>query len=650
MSTLHKLTARLERLSIQNRLIAAYLVVMLIPMLVISVYVFNEFYERNIDSLARAGESEMQLEQLSIRNHIESLERMAQLTLSDQSVVDYLSRTGEPSAEELIAFNRTTIANLTRLQYNNPQIRNLRVFFDQPGLYEVWPFFFREDRIAAKPWYPEARHPEGKEVWKLFATENNPLATAEQTPLPFPHVSLFREADIPAGHHLGIVEVEMSMADFFPKTFSPIGQPDSQMYVVTDDGRVYFNEQSDFAVRSELPPKVVQEQLRRYAGPGGQMFQFTHDAKPYLALYAPVDTLGVRLVHVVSLDDVLSGVRGIRNKIIIASVILMVLLTAATYLINAFILKKLRALSDSMKRVNRGDFNVAIPIKGSGEVGELAHHFRKMLQKINGLIAEAVNKNAATKEVELKSLRNQIDSHFLYNTLENIKMMAEVEGQDAISDALTSLGGLMRYNLNWSGDYIRLKDEIAHIANFVAIMNIRYNQLIRLQLAIDPRFEEHEVLKMSLQPIVENAVHYGMETGRRRRGIVIAISCREEGGTTRIEIRDDGGRLTAAKLDAIRRRLAMDDAELDRERGRIPRLYGTGGESGFGASGGSGSRQGGSGIGLRNVHQRLQLFYGKDYGLEIDCAEGEWTAVTLNVPYLILSGGNAEHAKLVDRR
>ncbi|QHW32496.1 sensor histidine kinase [Paenibacillus rhizovicinus] len=629
-----KLSSRLERMSIQNRLIAAYLVVMLIPMMIISVYVFNEFYVGNINGLARAREAEMQLEQLSIRNNMESLERMAQLTLSDQSIIAYLAREDEPKTEELIAFNKTTIANLSRLQYNNPTIHSLRVYFDNPRIYEAWPLLLRESRIAGQAWYGGVRQLGVKERWSIFATENDPFITTEQKPTPL--VSLFKEANIPLGNHLGIVEVDMLMSDFFPKTFSPIGQANSQMYVVSGDGQVYVNDRNDFAFQTGLTPSKVKEQLQLFAAPDSNRFQFSYGGKPYLCLYSQVELLDARLVQVVSLDSVLSSVQGIRNKIIIANVILMVLLTAATYLINAFILKKLRVLSESMKRVNRGDFEVSIPIKGSGEVGELAHHFRKMLQKIKGLIAEAVKKNAATKEVELKSLRNQIDSHFLYNTLENIKMMAEVERQDKISNALTSLGGLMRYNLNWSGDYIRLKDEIAHIVNYVAIMNIRYNQLIDLRMEIAPKYEEHEVLKMSLQPIVENAVKYGMETGRRRKGIVITISCREDGKTTYIEISDNGGRLSAGKLEEIQRKLAMDDAELDRENGRIPTLRG--------------ANNGGSGIGLRNVHQRLQLFYGREYGLAVTCAEGEWTAVTLKIPYLILSGGVAEHAKLIDRR
>lgn len=98
-------------------------------------------------------------------------------------------------------------------------------------------------------------------------------------------------------------------------------------------------------------------------------------------------------------------------------------------------------MTETMKKVRRGEAYSGIMIRGGGEVGELAHHFSKLMNTINTLVAQAVSKQALSKEAELRTLHNQIDAHFLYNTLENIKMLAEIENQRTISDALTSLGG-----------------------------------------------------------------------------------------------------------------------------------------------------------------------------------------------------------------
>ncbi|MGV2644304.1 HAMP domain-containing protein, partial [Clostridium perfringens] len=128
--------------------------------------------------------------------------------------------------------------------------------------------------------------------------------------------------------------------------------------------------------------------------------------------------------------------------LIIAEYIVVIFLwSMITYYLNSIIRKRLRRLTETLKRVRKGEVTATIAIQGGGEVGELAHHFNKLIRTINELIAQGVRKQAVTKEAELRTLHSQIDSHFLYNTLENIKMLAEIEGQRTISDALTSLGG-----------------------------------------------------------------------------------------------------------------------------------------------------------------------------------------------------------------
>ncbi|GJM72937.1 hypothetical protein HMSSN036_51530 [Paenibacillus macerans] len=168
----------------------------------------------------------------------------------------------------------------------------------------------------------------------------------------------------------------------------------------------------------------------------------------------------------------------------------------------------MRRLTEAMKNAQGDSISTSRALKGEGKSGELAHHFSKLIQTINGLIAQGVRKQAMTKEAELRTLHSQIDSHFLYNTLENIKMMAEIEGQRTISDALTSLGGMMRYNFKWSGEYVKLRDEIRHIENYLEVMNIRFDEPVALITEISDGDLELEVLKMSLQPIVENAVKH----------------------------------------------------------------------------------------------------------------------------------------------
>jgi two-component system sensor histidine kinase YesM len=316
------------------------------------------------------------------------------------------------------------------------------------------------------------------------------------------------------------------------------------------------------------------------------------------------------------LEPVYHGINETRNRIILANVVLLAILTLSTYYLNSFILKKLHVLTDSMKKVRQGDFGFDVNIRGGGEVGDLAHHFRKMLRKINELIADAVNKQAAAKEAELATLKNQIDSHFLYNTLENIKMMAEINDQRDISDALTSLGSMMRYNMRWTSEYVRLKDEIAHIGNYINIANIRFDNRMKLEMDIPGEYMKQELLKMSLQPVVENSVKHGLG----EKELTIRIRAEREEGVMLITVTDDG--------------IGMSSEQAFELNSRIKRAGGT---AALGE--GQGYSGNGNGIGLVNVHSRIQMHFGKEYGLKVESAQNSYTRVTLRIPHFILDGG-----------
>lgn len=210
-------------------------------------------------------------------------------------------------------------------------------------------------------------------------------------------------------------------------------------------------------------------------------------------------------------------------------------------------------------------------------------------------------------------------------------MLAEIEGQRTISDALTSLGGMMRYNFKWSGEYVKLRDEIRHIRNYIDVMNIRFDEPIRLELNIPSEFMELEVLKMSLQPIVENAVkHAWPEFPDQEKQIKIDVIAWEEDQIT-INVTDNGIGIEPYRLGRLGEILrTADDEELPSGD------YGRGGVQA-------------GGIGLRNVHQRIRLFYGNEYGIEVKSEEGKFTQVTMTFPKVLLTGGGSGHEKSDDR-
>lgn len=245
----------------------------------------------------------------------------------------------------------------------------------------------------------------------------------------------------------------MLLKEFSPKTFAGIGDVDYQMMIMDDSGKLFMDQRRSISSDSEAFVKEVQRQFAGLQQSGEETSRFNVDDRSYLITASPVERIGAHLINVISMEEPINHIAQLKKQIIAANIILILVLSIITYFLNSMILKGLRRLTDAMKKVRRGELNTTAPrLEESGEVGELAHHFNKLLQTINELIAQGVRKQAITKEAELRTLYSQIDSHFLYNTLENIKMLAEIENQRTISDVLTSLGGMMRYNFKWTGN------------------------------------------------------------------------------------------------------------------------------------------------------------------------------------------------------
>ncbi|MGO4499031.1 sensor histidine kinase [Paenibacillus sp. 2RAB27] len=623
-----RVTQITNRISIQTKLIGAYIIIILIPIILISWYLFNEFYQNTIQDTVNNNQYALESEKANILNNIEAMGRAAQFSITDREVIQYLHNAHELEVSELVDFNMNTFSNLQRLLFNNPNIANVRLFTDNPNTEEIWPIFLKESRIADRSWYKDVLERKGEARWEILQNEKDIMNRYNtDNEASWTYVSLLKEIYYPKDTRVAILEVDMLMEKFFQKLFSPIQDGQSHMLVVDRHGGMFTGNGDAFFKGMNM------EQLRQAWNanphPEGSNFTVTIGDTPYLILATAIDNLDAHLLNVVSLKEPVTQIHHTRNIFIAVAVVLIALLSAITYFLQGLILKKLHILRDSMKKVRRGDLNVQIDMDAGGEVGELAHHFRQMMKKMNELIVEAVNKQAATKEAELNSLKNQIDAHFLYNTLENLKMMAEVEAQYTISNALTSLGAMMRYSLKWSNDQVQLRNEIQHIQNYIAIMNIRYDDKLELKLDIPSSYLEQEVLKMSLQPLVENAVKHGMNIDRaRREGVTIWIRASQCEDGMLIEVGDNGAGMAAHQLEELHEKMHMEDAYFHNKYGNKPER-----------------EQEGNGIGMRNVTQRIKMYYGNEYGIWVESAEGTYTKVFMKLPYLILSGGMSTDEK-----
>ena len=205
------------------------------------------------------------------------------------------------------------------------------------------------------------------------------------------------------------------------------------------------------------------------------------------------------------------------------------------------------------------------------------------------------------KEAQLRSLEKQINSHFLYNVLDSIKMMAEVKGIYNVSDALLALARMFRYNLQIDSHSVTLQEEISYLENYLKLCNIRYEYYINLSENVEDSIRNLKVPKVILQPIAENSIAHGLD--ELAEDTTIYLKAYIKGSCAYIEMTDMGKGMDADKLKKVRDVIQN----------------------------GGGGDNSTNGIGLHNIHERIRLMYGEQYGVEIFSMENCYTKVVLTI-------------------
>lgn len=610
-SIIHRLKLLIDRLSLQKKLVGLYIIIIMIPIMTFTLRYTHQLFDSALKDVENKNEHMLEIEKIHILNNIETIRRTAQMIVADRSFIDYVKYRNDTNISDLIDFNTKSISNVSKLQFNNPTIENIHVYTSNPYITEMWPILFREKRILDKPWLNEVNALNGTELW-WFEEDHDILG--RQTSKNQSKISLLREIEYPKDEHLGIIEVDMLLYNFFPKMFSSVKEPTSEMIVIDAKGNIIQNPYNNFLKEKQVNLTNLKKSFEANKKKTNNSFLFKNENTEYMVVSVYIDGIDSYMLNLISLEGIYKQITKTRYMVLVGIVVLIIILSLLTNALTRFLLKRMMELIESMKRVEKGDFSVNVDISDHNEIGQLATHFRNMLNKINELITEAVNKQAAKKEAELSALKTQIDSHFLYNTLENIKMMAEIEGNYQISDSVTSLGEMMRYNLKWKNDVVMLKEEIEHIRNYINIMDLRLDGGLTLKVEVPPDLKEQEVLKMSLQPIIENSVKHGIRPNLLKGPGIIEVRARIEEEHVFIEVEDNGVGMTMEQTASLHNRMTSDHPITETDKGK------------------------GNGIGLRNLNERITLYYGNDYGIEVISVLGEGTTVIIKLPYRSIKG------------
>ncbi|MFC5467951.1 sensor histidine kinase [Cohnella suwonensis] len=405
-------------------------------------------------------------------------------------------------------------------------------------------------------------------------------------------VSLSRELVSKDGRKLGIFLADLNfsvMNDMFKDI--RLGQR-GYLFIVDSEGKIVYHPQQQL-VYSNLKSEKIEEVLAVENG------TFTSDEGRDSRMYTVRDSdFGWKIVGVSYVNELVGNQNEIRFSFILWGFICVLLAIVLSFFLSQRVSKPIKRLQDSMKEVEKGNFDIYVMVPKTIEIGRLARAFNIMVGKIKELMTQVVRDQELKRQSELNALQAQINPHFLYNTLDSIVWMAESNKSKEVVLMTSALAKLFRASISKGEELVSIRTETEHIANYLMIQKMRYKNKLDYQIEIAESVYDYKTIKVILQPIVENAIYHGIKM-KHGPGL-IRITAEETDTEIHIVIEDNGNGMDEETL----RTLLLPGRDTGEGRG----------------------------VGVRNVHERLKLYFGPEYGLTYKSVPGEGTSVLFRIP------------------
>jgi two-component system sensor histidine kinase YesM len=346
---------------------------------------------------------------------------------------------------------------------------------------------------------------------------------------------------------------------------------------------------------------MIREKVLHGADESGR-FEYQAHKVTYLVIYGTIGVNGWRLAAIFQKADLMRDIVKAKRGILYFTLLITLLAAVAAFIVAYGLTKPINKLSQLMSVVETGNLDIRFNTRYNDEIGKLTRQFNSMLERIKLLISEVEREQTEKRKIELRTLQMQINPHFLYNTLESIKFLAEQKSDDT-GEMVRALGQFYRRVLSKEDGTSTVAEEIDHLQSYLTIQKIRYSTRFDYRIEVeDKSLLGCETVKFILQPLVENAIHHGIRKKRGKGLIVVKVS--RENASLNFTVFDNGAGIAADRLGTIRENLQGKDSAKD------------------------------SGIGVCNVHKRIVMNYGEGYGVAIESAANEFTAVKVRLPLI----------------
>ncbi|WNV80480.1 sensor histidine kinase [Bacillus atrophaeus] len=568
-----KLIGFYRRLKIKDKLFVFILLIMAVSFLFVYSGVQYAFHVYD-EQIYRKSSDVLRMSSKSIEDELKKIEEMSYEIMADEQIQAHLQHVQDhDSAYTQYKMKRDLWDKLGEYAGEEAYIESIHLYDKNGTEYAAGSSSADLGEKQKSAVFEKAKAKKGANLW-LTLGDSQPLLISARQIRSYHQLSL---------ENLGMIVIQVNLKQIIHDLPKDWGDSVGDI-AIADQRSIVYSENSSALMKDikNHTPALPGYEIKKENG------------KRYFISSLPSSYQNWSYYNVIPFDDMFAKITFMKTVLGIFFLLFFSIVLLLGRRIANSITGPIEQLVSAMKAVQSGGLeagaSLALPEDTQDEAGMLNRHFTMMMKRINELIEENVEKQLIIKETECKALQAQINPHFLYNTLESINWLAKANQQKQISKMVESLGYLLRNSINMKKDTVTIEEEAEIVLHYMTIQRFRFEERLNFTLEIEEEVKHCLIPKLSLQPLMENAIQYALEPFTRP--CAIRLRAKLEAGHVVLTVEDNGP--------------GMDNRILE--------------------------KTGGRGIGLQNIHDRIRLTFGGQYGLTIQSGEGKGTTILIKIP------------------
>jgi two-component system, sensor histidine kinase YesM len=599
----------LNNFNVRTKLLLSFFCAVFIPVIILGIIFINRTVELTREYTVR----DFLVDVNRIEKNITDILEIAK-TLSDRFYVD-------ERLENILLKNFTSLFELTQVlnSYTDfdyyiqiyKEIHAVRVYTTNPAIKENWRFMTVTDQIMDTSWYQQVVENKGKLSWTIVTGED------QETIL----LRLSRPMPVYEGMPFSILTVDIDTSVFSSLFNEEAGLIMFLLNVPGLDTRDLIT----FGGKAEIKPGMTREEIvltsKNIADEKKSIISINSKSFFKITRFLGQSDylLPFSFTALIPMDELNANKQSMFLTGFIFTLICLVVSIILIYIFSHFLLsKRIRFLSTEMHKIASGNLDISLELEGKDEIGYLSRDIMKMINSLKELMKKVYKAELQQKQFEVKQkdmafklLSSQINPHFFFNALETIRAKARSNRIGELEEIVKALGRIMRKSLEIQQNPVSINSEIDFTLHYLEIQKYRYEEKLEYEIAVNENIKNIYVIPHLLQPVVENAIIHGIE--QKIGGGKITITSKREDSSIILTVKDNGIGIEKEKLKKIQQALLSD---------ALPEKIST-----------TELQYGAHGIGLLNVHHRIQLYYGQPYGIRIQSAINKGTKVDIILPW-----------------